>query len=410
MRPTYIAGAVLLAVASFEAGRWHSEPASASSTGSERRILYYRDPMHPAYTSPKAGVAPDCGMQLIPVYAAELRTAPVSAGSVSISPEAQKLAGVRTMEVRRLSSVQHIRMPGRVAADEGRVYKVAPKVEGWVRQIFPVTTGTHVRKGQPLVSMYGRDYRMAQQSYIYALKAWDQVVKDKDPTKDFADSTAQVKLQVTEALTNLENMWADPEQIRTIARTREVEFETRVTAPADGFVVARNVFVNQKFDAGAELYRIVDLSRVWIVADVFAGDDQRIPSGAPARVKVSSSPNTVLQARVGSILPQFDASSRTLKLRLEADNPQFTLRPDMLVDVEIDVTMPSAIVVPADAVIDAGRTQTVYADTGDGSFEPRMVETGWRHGGDVEILRGLRQGERIVTSATFLVDSESRLR
>jgi len=409
MKPTYIAGLVILAIASFLAGRWRSQPAAASVA--PHRVLYYRDPMHPAYKSDKPGVAPDCGMKLEAVYADALPESAVAPpGAVHISPEKQQLVGLRTVEASRRSGVHLLRTSGRVVPDETRVYKIAPKFEGWIRQVFPVTTGTYVKKGQPLVSIYGNEYAAAQQAYIYALNGLAQVRRSRDPARDFAGATPQVDLQMAETLANLQNLSMDPRQIDEIARLRQVQVDTRLTAPADGFIVARNVFFNQKFDAGAELFRIVDLSHVWIVADIFADDDRWFSRGSPARVRVAGSQQSVYTARVSDILPQFDAATHTLKLRLETDNPTFALRPDMLADVEIQVTLPPAVIVPSDAVIDSGRNAIVYVERGNGYFEPRTVETGWRMDNEIAITRGLEPGERVVAEGAFLVDSESRLR
>src|SRR6266545_1600201 len=257
MKIVYGAGLVVVAVAAYTAGRWR--PEAAAATAGSRRILYYRDPMHPEYRSNKPGTAPDCGMDLEPVYAGGAASPAAPPGTVQVSAEKRQLMGVQTAEARWQSITRHLRMPGRVTADELRVYKVAVKSDGWVRQVYPVTTGTLVRKGQPLVTIYGKDYRMAQQSYIYALYALDKAEKDQHPTKDFADSREQTRLQVAEALSNLQNMWVDPEQVGEIERTRQAQFETRLAAPADGFILIRNVYLNQKLETGTELYRLVDL-------------------------------------------------------------------------------------------------------------------------------------------------------
>jgi Cu(I)/Ag(I) efflux system membrane fusion protein len=342
-------------------------------------------------------------MKLEPVYADS------SPNTLHISPEAQRAVGVQKVEARSGLISHRFRVPGRVVADERRVYKIAPKVEGWVRELSPVTAGSMVKKGQLLATVYGRECRMAQQAYVYPLNAWDKVVKDSDPTRDLADSTAQVKLQMSEALANLQNMWMDPAQIQTIAQTREIGIDARLTAPGDGYVLARNVFLNQKFDAGTELYRVVDLNQVWIVADVF-GDDQRyVPSRGTARVRIAASSGSTLTANISEAIPQFDPASHALKLRLEAPNPGLVYRPDMLVDVEFDAPLRADVAIPADAVIDTGGGKTVYVVNGGEWLSPRTVQIGWRYDGQVQVLAGLKPGERVASGATFLVDSESRL-
>jgi Cu(I)/Ag(I) efflux system membrane fusion protein len=407
MKTIYTTTLLLVAAGAFGLGRWHSMPAAASGGG--HRILYYRDPMHPEIRSDKPGTAADCGMALEPVYEGNVGLEPTPPGTIRVSPEKQQLIGIRTAEVQRESVTRRWRMPGHVAVDELRIYRVALKAEGWVRQIYPVTTGTVVQKGQPLVTVYGKDYRMAQQSYIYALNALDKVKKDQDPTRDLADSLEQTKLQVAEALTNLQNMWVDPGQIEEVGRTRQAQFDTRLAAPADGLILVRNVFINQKFDAGTELYRLVDLSRVWIVADLFSDDAPYVRAGGLARVSVPGYPGRTFAARVSGALPQFDTATRTLKLRLEVDNPGSELRPDMIVDVSMEAAIPPALTIPADAIVRTGLTGTVFVDHGNGYFEPRTIETGWHADHRVQVLKGLKAGERVVAAATFLLDSESRL-
>jgi YHS domain-containing protein len=180
-------------------------------------------------------------------------------------------------------------------------------------------------------------------------------------------------------------------------------------APVDGFVLARNVSPGLKFDRGAEWYRIADLGQVWILADVFENEAQYLHPGVRARVSLPNQSKTFL-ARVSEVLPQFDAATRTLKVRLEAGNPGYLLRPDMFVDVELPISFPPTIAVPVDAVLDSGPKKTVFVERGEGFFEPREVETGWRFGDRVQIVKGLAAGERIVVAGNFLIGSESRLK
>jgi Cu(I)/Ag(I) efflux system membrane fusion protein len=361
--------------------------------------------MHPSYHSDKAGVAPDCGMRLEPVYDGDEGVAPGPARAFRISPEKQQLIGVRVTEARRQPATHVFRTPGRVAVDERRIYRVTGKVEGWVREIFSPTTGAQVKKGQLLVAVYGRDYRMAQQSYVFALNAADRA---KEGGGTF-DAVEQNRLPVAETLAILQGMGVDPAQIEEIGRARQPQLDTRLTSPVTGIILERNVYPNQKFEPGSELYRIADVSHVWVVADLYSGEAQYIRAGAMCRLSLTGYPQKTFTARVSDVPPQFDGASGALKLRLEADNPGFALRPDMIVNVEAPVTLPPAITVPADSVIDSGLNRTVFVDHGDGYFEPREVDTGWRYDDRIEIRKGLEEGERVVSGATFLVDSESRL-
>ena len=399
MKPGVVAAFIAVAAASYGVGRWRGHaPAPAPQA---RRVLYYHDPMHPAYRSDKPGVAPDCGMQLEPVYADGEGSAPP--GTFHISADRQQLVGVRTVEVRRQPARHVVRLPGRVAADESRVYRVTTRVEGWVRQIFPGATGERVRKGQRLVAIYGRDYRMAQQSFIYALNTLDRVERNGGP-----EPLEQTRLTVAETRANLQNLGIDAAQIDEVARARVPQLDVRLVAPVSGLIVQRNVSPNQKLEPGTELYRLVDLDRVWVLADLFPDDAQHVRGGAPGRVRLPAD-RAVHPARVSDALPQWNPARRSLEVRLEVDNPRLALRPDMPVDVEIPADLPPSLTVPADAVMDTGLEQRVFVDRGGGFFEPRPVRIGWRLGDLVEVIDGLEDGARVVAAGTFLVDAESRL-
>jgi RND family efflux transporter MFP subunit len=207
---------------------------------------------------------------------------------------------------------------------------------------------------------------------------------------------------------SLRNIGMSDVQIEEIAETRAYAESIQIRSPANGFVTVRNVSTGLRFDKGTELYRIADLSRVWILADLFENEASYFKPGRTVKVTLREQKKT-FTAKVSAVLPQFDPATRTLKLRLEVENPGYTLRPDMFVDVSIPVTFPPAVIVPADAVLDAGIKKTVFVDRGNGIFEPRLVETGWRFGNRVEIKSGLKPGERIVVSGNFLIDSESKM-
>ena len=198
-------------------------------------------------------------------------------------------------------------------------------------------------------------------------------------------------------------------QIQEMIKTRKYMENVNIPAPGDGVILVRNVSQGQRFDKGTEMFRIADLSRVWVLVDVFERDAGLVQTDPPVRVNLSNQ-GKVFTATVSKALPQFDAVSRTLKLRLEADNPEFALKPDMFVDVEFPASLPETLVVPADAVLDAGLRKAVFVDLGNGFFEPRSVETGRRLGDQMQILGGLTAGEKIVVSGNFLLDSESRMK
>ena len=198
-------------------------------------------------------------------------------------------------------------------------------------------------------------------------------------------------------------------QIKEIESTRVFAENITIRAPAPSFIIARNVSPGQRFEKGTEWYRLADLSRVWILADLYENEAQYIRPGEKVQVTYPYQKKT-FQATVSQVLPQFDPTTRTLKVRLEMDNPDFALRPDMFVDVEFPITLPATVSVPVDAVLDSGLKKTVFIERGNGYFEPRKVETGWRLGDRVQILKGLEPGEKIVVSGNFLIDSESRMK
>ena len=401
--------AVVLATGFFLAGTLYNQRATVKGGVHEgRRVLYYQDPMHPAYKSDKPGIAPDCGMQLEPVYAdgeeSELhgRQAPSTPGAVRISETKQRSVGIRTEEVTRASRDHTLRVLGRVALDETRIYRVAAAVDGWVRKAGPIVTGSIVQRDEVLATFYNRDFLTAQQTYLYALNTMDR----------FKDNESEDQLKLTRAQKraseeNLEFLGMGETQLRQVALTREIARDIEFRSPVTGLVVARNAFSGLRFDRGSELFRIADLNHVWILADVFENDARLLRAVRRANVRYQ---DRLFAVHLSSALPQFDPASRALKVRLEMDNPDLTLRPDMFVDVEFQASLPAAIAVPSDAVVDSGLRKTVYVETADGSFVPRQVETGWRLGDSVEIVSGLAAGERVVVAGNFLLDSESRMR
>jgi len=406
---------LLLVIAGvFLAGSWYGrQGADKVATPGARKILYYVDPMHPAYKSDKPGIAPDCGMDLMPVYedgsmgGGGGKAASGPPGSVNVSPEKQQLIGVRVSPVEKAAGTQTLRILGRVAPDETRLYRVNAPVDGWFQEISPVTTGSQVEKDQFLATFAAQELVFSAQQYIFALNGMDRL------TESGQESPAKlnpVNSNFRQRIERLQGLGMAASQMEEIRHTREIPQGIKLFAPAAGFVLSRNVSPGQRFEKGAEWYRIADLTQVWIVADVFKHEAKHFRPGMVARVTLPDDPDVILHARVSHVQSQFDATTRTLKVRLETDNPGFALRPDMFVDVELPITLPPAIAVSADAVLDSGLKKTVFVDRGEGIFEPRSVETGWRLGDRIEIVAGLKPGERIVVSGTFLLDSESRMK
>jgi RND family efflux transporter MFP subunit len=390
--------------------RWRG--AQDAAAVSERKVLYWVDPMHPAYKSDKPGIAPDCGMKLQPVYADQGPVpggAPVVAsapeGTFQVSPEKQQLIGMRFGDVALEAQSETVRASGRVTVDETRISHVHSKIEGWIEKVNVDFTGALVQKGDPLVTIYSPEMLASQQEYLLAIKA--QQVMSRGALPDSAGNSASM---VDASRRRLELWDLSAAQIDDIKNTGKPTRAITLYAPAGGFVAARNAFPSLKISPETELYTLADLSHVWIMADLFETDATKVRVGATAMVRVPTANNAAFSARVTYVQPQVDPATRTVKVRLEADNPAMRLKPDMFVDVEMRMGYGARVTIPAEAVLDAGLHKTVFVDRGNGYLEPRAVETGDRVGDRVVVLSGLKPGERIVTSGTFLVDSESQLR
>lgn len=401
-------------VLTFFAGMWHEKRQSATNKiRNDSKVLYYVDPMHPSYKSDKPGIAPDCGMKLEPVYAdgqtggasQTTEVVPVKPGTVAISPERQQLIGVKVAQVTKKAGTHTMRLLGRVTVDETRIYRILSTIDGWIRQAGSKSGGSLVKKDEILASFYGPEFLGAQQAYIYALSALDRFVATG---KETPQQITQTNVSIQQYKDTLSNLGMSDLQIEEIAKTRQLTQDIYIVSPASGFIIARNISLNQRIERGSELFKIADLSSIWILADIFENEAQFFNPGVIATVNLPNQ-NRTFRARVSDTLPQFDPASRTLKMRLEADNPGFILKPDMFVDVELPINYGPTIAVPVDAVVDTGMHKVVFVDLGKGIFEPRRVQTGWRRGGLVEITRGLMNKERIVVSGTFMIDSESRM-
>jgi Cu(I)/Ag(I) efflux system membrane fusion protein len=384
---------LLVAVGAFLTGAWYSRSAPTAAT--------------PARAVVPASYTVDGRLNVAPGRAhVDRPEASMTPGTVSIASDKQQLIGVRVGQVETGAHTSTRRLPGRVVADESRLYRVNVAMDSWVQEIFPVSVGSLVQKDQPLLSFYSPDFLGPMQAYFYALGALDRYL---DSGRENAAQIVLTKASIQQAADTLKNLGMGDRQIEELGRTRQHTQRVRLTAPASGLVIARNASPGQRLERGAELYRIADLGQVWILVDIFEHEADYVRPGVVAKVWLPPRRKSV-DAWVSDLLPQFDPVSRSLKMRLEAENPGYTLRPDMFVDVDLPLRLPAAVTVPIDAVLDSGLKKTVFVERGHGLFEPRAVETGWRSGDRVEIVRGLAAGDRIVISGTFLLDSESRMR
>lgn len=407
---TYIALTVI--AVGFVAGVWlftarvnGASSEQASSGTADRKVLYWVDPMHPAYKSDKPGKAPDCGMDLVPVYEEQAAGATFPEGTVQISSTKQQLIGVTYGTVTREPVTHNIRTVGKVTFDETRIARIHPRIEGWIEKVFVDFTGKEVKKGEPLISIYSPELLATQRELLIATRAREYL--DTSTVAGVADNARSLLESARERLRLFD---INDEQIAELERTRKPLQALVLYAPMNGFVLARNAYERQKVGPETELYALADFSSVWVIADVYEYEAPMIQLGMPVVVTLSYMPESRFRGRVSYIYPQLDATTRTLKVRVEVPNPVMALKPDMFAQVEMQMDHGKELLVPAEAVLDSGNQQVVFVAHEGGYFEPRKVELGSKFQDRYVVLSGLREGERIVTSGNFLIDSESQLK
>lgn len=408
-RVALVGGVLALLCLAFIVGRYTgrrgSEPRAGESK-TTRRVLYYVDPMHPSYRSDRPGIAPDCGMALEPVYAGEATPspqAPVQPGGVTLSAERQQLIGIQVAAATTSTGLRTIRTTGRIVPDDNRLFRIQAGFDGWVDALADTPPGTVVKADETLATLYGPEIRSAELNFVAFVNGIERV-KQAQPDADQQQVLAS--RQVVEEQLRLLGM--GDKEVDDLAKTHHVNNSLDLVAPGDGVVLSRTISSHQRFEKGAELYRIADLRRVWIVADVH-GNEGEFKPGMHAKVRVPELAK-VFDATVSSTVPLFDETSRTLKVRLVAENPRLELRPEMFVDVEFETKVPAGLSVPADAVLDSGLRKIVYVESSDGVFEPRPVEVVGVFGDQAILAGGIHADERVVVSGNFLLDSESRMR
>jgi membrane fusion protein, copper/silver efflux system len=378
-----------------------STPASPAAPSGERKILYYRNPMGLPDTSP-VPKKDSMGMDYIPVYADEAG----ETGIVKINPERIQTLGVRTEAVARRSMAHTVRAIGTVAADERRISVVNPKFEGWIEKLYVNTTGQTVKRGEALLEVYSPDLVLAQREYLVARAAQADMANADAMTRDNTKAIAEA------ALSRLKNWDISADQLTRLQHSGAATRTLTLRAPIGGIVMEKQAFEGLHFGAGDMLYRITDLSTVWLMADVFEQDLAQIRPGQSAKITVQAYPGRAFDGRVAFVYPTVNSQTRTAKVRIEVPNPDLLLKTDMYATVEIaapvgDITV---LAVPDSAVLDTGTRQTVLVGRGEGRFEPRAVKLGARADGYVAVLEGLHEGEKVVTGANFLIDAESNLR
>jgi multidrug efflux pump subunit AcrA (membrane-fusion protein) len=372
----------------------------------ERKILYWQDPMHPQYKSDKPGKAPDCGMDMVPVYADETPPgAGLPPGTVQISPQKQQLIGVQYGEAIQGPLWKTLRTVGKLTYDETKLARINPKIEGWIEKVYADFTGQWVKKGEPLISIYSPELVSTQQEFLIAGKAKNYL--GDSPFREISSNALSLYDAARERL----RLWDISEaQINELERRGTPTKTLTLNSPMSGFVLTRNAFEKQRITPETELYTIADLSTIWVLADIYEYEAPLIKVGQTATMSLAYSPGKVYRGKVTYIYPQVDNTTRTLKVRLEVPNRDFQLKPDMFVNVELNINYGRQISVPQEAVLDSGNQQVVFVAHDGGTFEPRKVRLGLKVDNRYVVLSGLKPGEKIVTSGNFLIDSESQLK
>ncbi len=364
----------------------------------DRKIIHYRNPMGLPDISP-VPKKDSMGMDYIPVYEGEVD----DGDTVKVSPGKIQRTGVKTEPVGKRQIARNIRAPGVVEIDERRVSVVAPRFDGFIDKVGPVTSGTHVKKGQPLMTVFGQEL-LNQAARLL-------VEQDYGPGNDELPRSLRAQpAGVVGARRRLLNFGVPEEFIEQIKRERKVPYTISWVAPRDGVVLERNAVDGQGFKAGDVLFRIADHSVVWVMADVAEGDIGALKPGQSVTVTTRAHPGRVFSGKVAVVYPHLMKETRTVRVRIELPNPDLALLPDMYADVDIATGSDEPVVaVPQSSVIDSGTRQVVIVDKGAGRFEPREVKLGRKGDGYVEVMSGLASGESIVVNGNFLIDAESNL-
>ncbi|MBI2749101.1 MAG: efflux RND transporter periplasmic adaptor subunit [Burkholderiales bacterium] len=382
-----------------------SVAAPAAGATKQRKLLFYRNPMGLADTSPTPKKDP-MGMDYVPVYEGEEESGePASANQVRISTEKIQKLGVRTEAVSMRLLGKTVRASGRVEPDERRVYAIAPKFEGYVERLHVNVTGQPVAKGQPLFEVYSPELVSAQREYAIAVQGM-QAMKDAG-----AEAQGGMKQLAESSLARLRNWDLSPDQVAALMKTGQAQRTITFPSPVSGVVTERKALQGMRFMPGDTLYQVTDLSSVWVVADVFEQDIGLVKAGAKASVKITAYPNQVFEGRITYVYPTLKAETRTVPVRVELANPRQLLKPAMFAQVELQVGGKAPVLtVPDSAVIDTGTRRMVLVQVKEGRFEPREVELGGRGENFIEIVKGVREGEQVVVAANFLIDAESNLK
>lgn len=388
-------------------GYWYansqSDDANISTSQAAPEALFYRNPMNPEITSP-VPAKDHMGMDYIPVYADADASGP--AGTVSIGPVTVQNMGVRTAVAQIRTIAREINTLGRVDYDERRITRLHPKTQGWVEELRIGTTGEAIKNDEILMSIYSPQLVSSQQEYLLALNSLETL--GDSPFEDVRRGAADL---VETSLERLRLLDVPEHQITALKKTREVSRILHIHSPAEGIVVNVGARDGQFVTPQSELYMIADLSTVWVFVDIFEEELPWVSVGDEAEMRLTAVPGAILRGDLTYIYPYADRKTRTIKARLEFDNSDLLLKPDMFAEITIHASpREDVIVVPSEAIVRSGLQEQVFVVREAGKFEPRKVVIGLSGEGVTEIRSGVSIGEEVVVSAQFLIDSESKLR
>ncbi len=380
--------------------------ADADAPKKERKPLFYRNPMNPEITSPTPA-KDSMGMDYVPVYAdADANPDEEPSGTVRIDSVTVQNIGVRTALVERRNISHDIRTIGRITFNEERMAALHPKTEGWIAKQFVDKTGEQVKRGTILLSIYSPQLVATEQEYLLALNNL-KTLRDS-PYADIRRGAEELVDSSRERLTLLD---VPEHQIRELEKTRKLKKNLHIHSPFKGIVINIGARQGQYVTPKTELYQIADLTRIWAYADIYEYELPWIKVGDEVEMTLTALPGRTFTGKLAYIYPYGEAKTRTIKVRLEFDNPDLALKPEMFSDVIIHSSKQTdTLVVPDEAVVRSGERNLIFVTREGGKFEPREVKLGLSSNGLIQILAGLKEGDRVVTSSQFLIDSESKLR
>ena len=402
--------AALLAIGAAGGVLWQARRDAARAVTTARDL--YHCPMHPTVVSDRPGDCPICGMRLVRASIAPPAGSPVAdegavegQAGVTIGARKQQLINVRTVAASRGPFVRTLRAVGRVVPDETRLHHLHTKVGGWVEMLHLTATGARVDQGAPLLDLYSPELVASQEEYLLALRSRRDLGQEALP-----EVARRADDLVQSARRRLLLFDMTPQQIEELETRGEPRRTVTVFSPISGYVIARNVTHGEKISPDTALFDIANLARIWVMASVYEYELPFVQPGQAATTTLASLPGEPLSGRVDIIYPTLDEATRTAQVRLEFDNPRLQLKPGMYAEVQIRSDLGARLSIPASAVVESGTRSIVFVEQGEGYFAPREVRIGLRLPDTMEVIEGLSEGEKVVASGTFFVDSESKLK